>query len=95
IRMAYHFSLDNPKPSGKEGVVMHHPYLLEVHVKALLEERERRAEQERLVALFTRSHHQHLSAKRPRWLIRVLHLRKSRGHDEIPRRPTLKMTTQR
>jgi hypothetical protein len=84
IRMAYRFSLDNPEPLGKEGVVMHHPYLLEPHVKALLEERERRSEQERLAALFTRSRRQHLSAKRPRWLIRVLHLCKSRSHDEIP-----------
>ena len=82
--MAYPISLDNPKPSGKEGAVMHHPYLVELHVKALLDERERRADQKRLVALYTRSRYQHLPTKKPRWPIRVLHLHKK----QKPRRDT-------
>lgn len=71
------------------------PYMIELYIKALHEKREREAEYERLVALANRSRHPRRLADRPRWLIRFLHPRQSRNHDETPCKPTLATNSHR
>jgi len=91
IRAIYYFSHDF---SGEQGAVMQ-PYMIELYIKALHEKREREAEYERLVALANRSRRQRRLADRPRWLIRFLHPRQTRTHDETPWKPTLDMNRHR
>ncbi len=59
-----------------------HPYIADLYIKVVREERERQAEHARLVAVANRLRRQRLRVKKPHASIRILHWRTVRRGPE-------------